>query len=183
MHCTACGAPLPAHPPTTCESCGTRAWADAKPCACALVTDRDGKLLLIKRASEPWNGYWDIPGGFCDGAEHPITAAVRETFEETGFRIEVTSFLGIWLAPYDDATTNEPPKVTMDIFYEATLADETPQTPQTPHSHEVQEVQWFAHQDIPDAIAFPEAQRPALHAWLQRQRRGEVAILPDRPTV
>ncbi len=35
-------------------------------------------MLLLRRAKEPWKGRWDIPGGFCDADEHPITTAERE---------------------------------------------------------------------------------------------------------
>jgi 8-oxo-dGTP diphosphatase len=41
-------------------------------------------VLLVKRAFEPFKDHWDIPGGFCDGPELPIDAAIREVFEETG---------------------------------------------------------------------------------------------------
>ena len=45
---------------------------------------------------------WCAPGGFCDRREHPVETVVRETLEETGWRVEVTGFIGIWLDDYDD---------------------------------------------------------------------------------
>ena len=45
---------------------------------------REGKVLLLRRAMEPYEGYWDVPGGFCDAAEHPMRAAERELAEELG---------------------------------------------------------------------------------------------------
>jgi len=83
-HCPACGAALPGPPPVTCPACGAEHWRNAKPCAGALVTDGDGRLLLLRRAIEPWLGWWDIPGGFCDAEEHPMECAAREAREETG---------------------------------------------------------------------------------------------------
>jgi len=42
------------------------------------------KLLLIKRAGEPYKGKWAIPGGFLDIDEELEAAAARELAEETG---------------------------------------------------------------------------------------------------
>ena len=81
--CSQCAAPLPSPPPVTCRSCDTSHWLDAKPCAGALVA-RGGKLMLVRRAHEPWRGAWDVPGGFCGPREHPAEAAEREVREETG---------------------------------------------------------------------------------------------------
>ena len=178
MHCSSCGERLSADPPTTCAACGAQIWANAKPCACALVTNDAGQLLLIKRASEPWKGYWDIPGGFCDPGEHPITAAERETLEETGLSVRVTDFVGIWLAPYDDPTTDEPPKETMDVFYEARLEGGDVGHPDP---GEVQELGWFSPEELPPEIAFPEAQVQALEVWKHRRSGTAVSPLPDRP--
>ena len=102
--CPGCGTRLEALPPTTCSACGRRHWRNAKPGAAALAA-RDGRLVLVRRALDPWRGAWCAPSGFCDGDEHPILTAERETLEEAGVRIRVTGFLGIWTSPYDDEET------------------------------------------------------------------------------
>lgn len=42
------------------------------------------KVLLIKRANEPFKGKWAVPGGFVNMDEELEDAAVRELAEETG---------------------------------------------------------------------------------------------------
>lgn len=55
--------------------------------ASALVI-RDGKVLLI---FHPYIKRWFQPGGHIDGGEHPIDAAIREVYEETGYICEPES--------------------------------------------------------------------------------------------
>lgn len=48
----------------------------------AVVTAGD-RVLLIQRGRAPGKGLWALPGGFLDGSERLLTAAIRELKEET----------------------------------------------------------------------------------------------------
>ncbi len=53
---------------------------------CVIIDDN--KILLIKRVKEHYVGYWGMPGGRIEFAEHVEKAAVREFKEETGFVVD-----------------------------------------------------------------------------------------------
>lgn len=59
----------------------------------AIVFD-SGRLLLVQRGRQPAMGLWSIPGGHVESDESPAQAAVRETFEETGLRVQVVRHVG-----------------------------------------------------------------------------------------
>ena len=46
------------------------------------------QVLLIKRAQEPFQGSYALPGGFVDIEETLENAAARELLEETGIEVE-----------------------------------------------------------------------------------------------
>jgi 8-oxo-dGTP diphosphatase len=55
----------------------------------AILAEKKGKILLIRRLSEPERGWWAVPGGHVDEGETPKEAAVREAAEEIrGVRVE-----------------------------------------------------------------------------------------------
>jgi ADP-ribose pyrophosphatase YjhB (NUDIX family) len=158
---------LPGPPPVTCPACDTSHWLDAKPCAGALVA-RDGKLLLVRRAHDPWRGCWDVPGGFCGPREHPADAAVREVKEETGLAVRTTGILGMWIDTYAPSGPDAD-KVTLNVYFHATPTDAAEQRLDP---NEVAEIGWFAPDDLPTALAFPGHVVEVLKAWRVEVERG-----------
>ncbi len=48
-----------------------------------------GRVLLVKRAHEPLQGMWNLPGGGVELGETLVAACAREVQEETGLAVEV----------------------------------------------------------------------------------------------
>ena len=62
-------------------------------CAGAVVRDKEGRLLLVRRGHEPALGTWSLPGGRIEPGETPEQAAAREVLEETGLEVQVGDLL------------------------------------------------------------------------------------------
>jgi 8-oxo-dGTP diphosphatase len=53
------------------------------------------RVLLGKRGRHPRQGTWSLPSGYVDYEEDFLTAALRETKEETGLDVEIRSILNL----------------------------------------------------------------------------------------
>jgi len=53
------------------------------------VPERDGKILLCKRAIEPRYGFWTAPAGFMELGESIAEGAARETLEEACAEVKI----------------------------------------------------------------------------------------------
>ena len=71
----------------------------------ATIVEREGKILLVEELSHG-KEVFNQPAGHIDEGENIIDAAVRETLEETGWKVEPTGLIGIYTytAPQNQVT-------------------------------------------------------------------------------
>ncbi|MFL5961933.1 MAG: NUDIX domain-containing protein [Gaiellaceae bacterium] len=154
--CPRCGQELnPASDHLACEACGERYWANAIPGVQGIL-ERDGRVLLARRALEPRRGHWDLPGGFLNEAEDPLDGLRREFREETGLDVEPVELMRIDVEPYAGRHVFS---VTWIVRGggDPVAADD------------VEELRWFALDELPAEMAFP-GQDKVLLAWRARQQ-------------
>ena len=72
------------------------------PCVGAVIKDRSGRLLLIRRGHEPGKGQWSIPGGRVEAGESDAEALAREVREETGLVVVIGRLVGSVRRPAGD---------------------------------------------------------------------------------
>jgi 8-oxo-dGTP diphosphatase len=97
--CPRCGAPVIraqryGRIRPVCPACGWIYFADPK-VAVAILVQKDGQILLVRRANDPQRGLWTLPAGFVDAGEDPVQAAAREALEETGLRVQIGTLLDV----------------------------------------------------------------------------------------
>ena len=102
-YCPRCGSPLAEihletedRPRHVCINCGYIFYMNPKVVSGTLPI-LDGKVLrLLRRGIEPRLGFWSHPAGFQEWDESTEEAAIRETLEEIGCRVELTQLLGVY---------------------------------------------------------------------------------------
>jgi 8-oxo-dGTP diphosphatase len=160
-YCWRCAAALPGPPPVVCSACGEVHYANPKPCGEAVVV-REGAVLLLRRATAPEIGMWDVPGGFCEADEHPMHAAERELTEELGLQGRAFACVGTWMDIYGRSGPDGVANHTATTAYLIELAD--PGARPVPAPEEASEARWFGLDALPDDLAFAAHARPMLAA-------------------
>ena len=163
-YCSYCAAPVVKRippgdslPRSVCDKCGIVHYENPK-LVVGSIPDHEGRLLLCRRAIEPRYGYWTLPAGFMENAETAGQAALRETMEEAGARIELGPAFSLVSVPL----VNQ-----VHLFYRARLLglDFKP-------GEESLEVALFEEKDVPWAqIAFRTVGF-TLKQWFEDRARG-----------
>jgi len=100
IFCEACGARndlrvIEMKERPVCPRCGQVKYQQLIVGAGALI-EVSGRLLLIRRAHDPFAGCWCLPAGHVDFDEDPRNAATREALEETGLQVEAEDLGGVF---------------------------------------------------------------------------------------
>ena len=95
-YCPKCGSPqfeIVGERSLKCSICGFHYYINASAAVAALVTDGNGKLMLVTRGIEPDYGKLDLPGGFVDHSESVEDALKRELLEELGMKVKSMKYI------------------------------------------------------------------------------------------
>jgi ADP-ribose pyrophosphatase YjhB (NUDIX family) len=163
--CPSCAAPVAKRVPPgdtlprwVCDQCGTIHYQNPL-LVVGSIPEHQDRLLLCRRAIEPRYGYWTLPAGFMENAETAGQAAVRETIEEAGARIELGPLFSLVSVPH----VNQ-----VHLFFRARLLDLDFKP-----GEESLEVALFREADIPwDHVAFRTVDY-TLKKWLADRAAGE----------
>jgi len=82
-----------------------------------VIFDAGGRVLLIRRAHEPFRGAYALPGGFVDIGETVEEACRREVREEVGIEVDDLRLVGVYSDPKRD-----PRGHTVSVAFTATAA-------------------------------------------------------------
>lgn len=108
------------------------------------VFDDGGRVLLIRRAD---NQKWAMPGGACDVGESPAAGAAREVEEETGYRPQITHFIGIFDSRFQRQHSS---RHLYHLLFTGYVPGDPPEIGGAPsHAQEILDRCWFALEDIP----------------------------------
>ena len=101
-----------------CATCGF-VYFHNNAAATGTVVRYGSEILFIERGQAPAKGLLDVPGGFVDYGETLEQAAIRETFEETGVRLDAVTYLASFPNDYEYRGVLYR---TCDVYFEARLS-------------------------------------------------------------
>lgn len=159
QYCLKCGSQmefkeLEGYTRQVCPNCGWVHYPQLKVGGSALI-EQEGNLLLLKRAQNPWRGWWNFPAGYTEVNEDPAQTAVRETKEETGLDVEVERLLSAYF--FDD----DPRGNGLMVLYKChVIGGSLTQTT------EALEAKYFSPEMLPENIA-GGGHDLAVKAWLE----------------
>ena len=124
-----------------CVRCGFVFYLDPKVAVGTIITDDQGRILLVKRAIEPGYGKWVYPGGYVDRGEQVHVAAIREAKEEAGLDVRLDQLINVY---------SYPGRAPVIIVYSASIVGGELNV-----DDEGLEARWFHAEEIPwDELAF-----------------------------
>ena len=152
-HCPMCGGDLRATPVggrdrRRCVQCGFVLYENPASAAAGVVIDARGRVLLVKRAIEPFRGCWALPAGYQEIDEDPAAAIRREIAEETGIVCRVRGLLDTIFVPDDP---RKPANVAVLLC--------VPEGGALLRGGEELDVGWFPLDDLPQPIGFDNYER------------------------
>lgn len=144
-----------------CNDCGMIHYRNPKMVVGCLPV-WEGKILLCKRAIEPRVGYWGLPAGYLENKETVESGALRETFEESGAKVEIIRMHAIY---------NIPRISQVYIFFLAQMKNA-----ELDPGEESLEARLFHPDEIPyDEMAFPSSSF-AIRKYLEDVKDGFKAV-------
>lgn len=160
--CSNCGAPVEYRIPEgdnlpryLCPACGAIHYQNPR-VVVGCIPERDGRILLCRRAIEPRRGFWTLPAGFLENGETTGQGAVRETLEEAEARVDLLALFSLINVPHINQ---------IHMFYRARMLDGRfaagEETLEAALFHE-HEIQW-------DQLAFPTVYQTLQHFFADRE--------------
>lgn len=109
----------------------------------AIITNKEGRVLLLKHRFRPSPG-WGIPGGFIEKGEQPEQALHRELREEAELELEDVKL-------FATRAFKEPKQI--EILFTARAVDDTERL-----SFEIQKAAWFSPAELPADLPKDQAE-------------------------
>lgn len=133
----------------------------------AAIIEKNNKILLALRNTEPFKGCWAIPGGHIDFGETAEQAVIREVKEETGLKIKPVFF-----RYFDEIFKHIDAKGVKHVNFHAVVLVFSCSFRGNIRidGKEIADLKWFAHKDIKNLnLAF--VHKKILNEWMKSKRK------------
>lgn len=135
-----------------CKNCDLHFYVSPAPTTGAVLINKKGEILLVKRSVNPGKNLWDIPGGFVDLNENLEESLNRELKEELGIEPRELKYLA---STVDTYMYRDIFQQTLGTIFEGKINDDEKITPQD----DVGSYEFFTKENFPiEKIAFKEVE-------------------------
>lgn len=141
-----------------CAQCAFVLYENPASAAAGVVIDERGRVLLIRRAIEPFRGSWALPAGYQEIDEHLRETAAREIREESGIEVEVRELYDLLFVVEDG---RKPANVAVYLC--------RPLGGALRPGEDALDAAWFDLEDLPLDLGFDNGPR-ILHRLRERRR-------------
>lgn len=132
----------------------------------AIIDSREGKILLVKRGTVVFKGYWALPGGRVDAGESIEQAVVREVIEETGLEVETVEKVGEY---HEEGVQDD---IEYD-YYPACFLVEIVGGQIERQKKEIETIRFFSLEEIPEKLAFEHSKM--IQDYVRLRELGKLA--------
>jgi 8-oxo-dGTP diphosphatase len=120
-----------------------RSYPDHPIIGIGAVIIEGGRVLLVRRATEPLRGEWSVPGGMLELGEKLRDGVRREVLEETGLVVEPGEVLDVFDSIFTcDQGRTQYHYVLIDYLCRPVSGEAMPGT-------DVSDVRWVSESDLP----------------------------------
>jgi 8-oxo-dGTP diphosphatase len=131
--------------------------------ATAIIQYPPDKILLVKRRTVPFKGYWALPGGRVDPGETVEQTIIREVKEETGLDGNIVSKVG----EYHEQGVQD--GVEYD-YYPACFLVKVVSGKIRKQESEIEDIKLFSLRVVPAALAFEHTRM--IKDYLNQRKTG-----------
>jgi 2-dehydropantoate 2-reductase len=119
--------------------------------ATGIILKNQNEILLIKRSTPPFAGYWALPGGRSEPNEAVEQTVIREVKEETGLKVSIIRKIG----EYHEQGTQMGQEYD---YYPACFLVKDDSGKINKQESEIAEIKFFNINELPEVLAFEHAQ-------------------------
>ena len=135
--------------------------------ATAIIPFPPNKILLIKRLTPPFVGYWALPGGRAEPAEAVEQTVAREVKEETGLDVSIVHKVG----EYHEQGV----QAGIQYDYYATCFLVKPAGGQMRNQEsEIAEIKLFSLDELPEVLAFEHSKMIKDYVEKRKQKKANL---------
>jgi 8-oxo-dGTP diphosphatase len=127
-----------------------------------LIIKKEDKYLLLKRKNSQWyDGYYGLLGGGVDGGETVRQTMVREAYEEIGIKVNENDLKMLYVMHLKGVYKPEQESI---VFY--AQVEKWEGEPKIMEPHKCTDMQWFTVEEMPENTI------PAMHKVLDDVNNG-----------